>query len=213
MRFDNLLVQLSSFPYFDMPTVRRLSGQAPNQVRTQVHRWLKTGKILALRRQMYTLADPYRKVPIQTACLANDLYLPSYLSGLWALGYFGMIPEKVVVYTSLTPRAPRRFKNAFGTFQYFHIKQDYFFGFSATQMNQQNVRLAEPEKALLDLWYLQPGEWSLDRMRSMRFQQFELVHKEKLGRYAGKFNSPRLLRAVRNWQALAAEEIGEGERT
>jgi predicted transcriptional regulator of viral defense system len=205
MRFDDLLAQLSGFPYFDMPTVRRLSGQAPNQVRTQVHRWLKTGKILALRRQMYTLADPFRKVRIPTARLANDLYSPSYVSGLWALGYFGMIPEKVVVYTSLTPRAPRRFTNVFGTFQYFHIKQKYFFGFSATQMDQQSVWLAEPEKALLDLWYLQPGEWSLERMRGMRFQQFELVHKEKLKRYANKFNSPRLLRAVQNWLALANE--------
>lgn len=205
MRFRDLLAQLSIFPYFDMPTVRRLSGQAPNQVRTQVHRWLKTGKILALRRQMYALADPYRKVPISTARLANDLYSPSYLSGLWALGYFGMIPEKVVVYTSLTPRSPRRFTNAFGTFQYFHIKQTYFFGFSATPMNQQSVWLAEPEKALLDLWHLQPGEWSLERMRGMRFQLFELVHKEKLKRYAKKFNSPRLLRAVQNWKALSAE--------
>jgi predicted transcriptional regulator of viral defense system len=205
MKFDDLLNQLSGFPYFDMPTVRRLSGQAPNQVRTQVHRWLKTGKILALRRQMYTLADAFRKVPLSTAHLANNLYLPSYISGLWALGFYGMIPEKVVAYTSITPRAPRRFENVFGVFQYSHVKQDYFFGFFSVTPDNQNVRLAEPEKALLDLWYLTPGEWSLEKMRGMRFQQAELVQLKKLKVYAEKFNSPRLRQAVQNWQALASE--------
>lgn len=206
MKFDDLLTQLSTFPYFDMPTVRRLSGQAPNQVRTQVHRWLKTGKLLALRRQMYTLADAYRKAPISTACLANDLYQPSYLSGLWALGFYGLIPEKVVVYTSVTPRAPRRFDNVFGAFQYFHVKQAYFFGFSSVVLDKQNVRLAEPEKALLDLWYLTDGEWSLEKLRGMRFQQFALVDVRKLAAYAEKFGSPRLQRAVKNWQVLAVEQ-------
>jgi predicted transcriptional regulator of viral defense system len=209
MKFNEILTQLSNFPYFDMPTVRRLSGQAPNQVRTQVHRWLKTGKLLALRRQMYTLADAYRRVPISTARLANDLYLPSYLSGLWALGFYGLIPEKVVVHTSVTPRVPRRFDNAFGAFQYFHVKQEYFFGFSSVVLDKQNVRLAEPEKALLDLWYLTAGEWSLEKMHGMRFQQFDLVNMKKLKVYAEKFHSPRLRRAVQNWRALAAAEGGE----
>jgi len=34
----------------------------------------------------------------------------------------------------------------------------------------QEVRLATPEKALIDLWYLEPDEWTTKRMESFRFE-------------------------------------------
>jgi len=43
-------------------------------LRTQLYRWTRTGKLLSLRRGMYTLADRYRKVPLNRAELANHLY-------------------------------------------------------------------------------------------------------------------------------------------
>lgn len=192
--------------------VLQLSGESPSLVRTQLYRWMKSGKVLALRRQMYTLADIYRQTPVQTYLLANVLYQPSYLSCEWALGYFGLIPEKVTVHTSVTPRVPRHFNNAFGAFHYAHVKAEYFFGFATYAVDRREVRMAEPEKALLDLWHLQPGEWSLERMQDMRFQQFELVRIERLRAYAAKFKSPRLLRAARNWELVAQAEAGQEEK-
>ena len=55
-------------------------------------------------RGMYTFADRYRRVPVSPAALANALYSPSYVSGLWALGFYGLIPEGVSSYTSVTTR-------------------------------------------------------------------------------------------------------------
>jgi predicted transcriptional regulator of viral defense system len=135
------------------------------------------------------------------------LYRPSYLSGLWALSFFGLIPEKVVVYSSVTSRSvPRTFSNTFGTFQYSTVKQDYFFGFDAGSIEGEEVWLADPEKALLDVWYLNRGEWTLERMRAMRFQQFEIVNEKKLIGYAERFGAPRLIRSVENWRRMAEEE-------
>jgi hypothetical protein len=142
--------------------------------------------------------------------LANELYKPSYLSGLWALSYYGLIPEKVVTYTSVTSRVPRAFINRFGTFQYSHIKQPYFFGFSSRVIQQKNIWLSDPEKAILDLWHLNRGEWTVERLSSMRFQNFDIVDVKRLEQFAGKFDSPRIMRAVKNWSLLA--EMGkEGE--
>jgi hypothetical protein len=90
---------------------------------------MKQGKVIGLRRGMYTLAETYRRAPLTPAALANQLYRPSYLSGLWALGYHDLIPERVVWLTNVTARVPRRFGNPFGVFDYRNIKQDCFFGY------------------------------------------------------------------------------------
>jgi len=117
-----------------------------------------------------------------------------------------MIPERVVAWTSVTSRAPRIFENAFGVFRYQHVKPAAFFGYRPVEISGRKVLLAEPEKALLDLWHLEKGTWALDRMSGMRFQGFELVATKRLRQYAARFQSPRLVAAVEVWMHLAAVE-------
>jgi len=153
------------------------------------------------------LGEPYRKVNPNPALLANRIYTPSYLSFHWALGYYGLIPEKVVLFTSATARVPRLFKNEFGSFQYKHIKPDCFAGYQTVEIDRQKVLIAAPEKALLDLWHIENREWTTERMAGMRFQNFEMILLKKLNRYAEMFQSPRLIRAVRNWRAYVKAEM------
>lgn len=169
----------------------------------QLYRWCKSGKLLPLRRGMYAFSQNYSRKTINPAELANRLYMPSYISTYWALGYFGLIPEKVVTYTSITARIPKTFENAFGTFKYQHIKAAAFFGYRPMQINERKVFLAEPEKALLDLWHLEMGKWEEGRMAEMRFQNFEMINLKRLCEYSARFNSPRLLAATSQWLRLS----------
>jgi len=210
MTFDRFVQLLGHLPFFDLAMILQISGENKSKVKTQLYRWIKSGKIVALRREMYTLADRYRKAPLYPTVLANQLYKPSYLSGLWALNYYGLIPEKIVIYTSVTSRVPRTFTNQFGTFQYSNIRQSCFFGFSLRVTQQQNIWLSDPEKAILDVWHLNKGEWTIDRLSSIRFQNVEILDFEKLKQYANKFDSPRINRAVKNWD-LFVEMGKEGE--
>jgi hypothetical protein len=155
---------------------------------------------------MYTLAATYRRAPLTPASLANELYRPSYLSGLWALDFHDIIPERVVWLTSVTPRVGRRFENPLGIFDYRNIKPDFFFGFSSLPHGAGHILVAEPAKALLDHWHLTPGEWTPQRLSEMRYQHFDQVAKGRLREYARRFRSPRLIRAAQRWIALAAEE-------
>jgi hypothetical protein len=153
---------------------------------------------------MYTLSNTYRRVPVTPAVLANALYRPSYLSGLWALGHYDLILERVIRFTSVTPRAPRRFENPFGVFDYRNIKQNGFFGFASAGVGEQKFLVAEPEKALLDHWHLTEGEWTSERLEEMRYQHVARVDVERLRLYAQRFRSPRLDRAVKRWLQLAS---------
>lgn len=158
---------------------------------------------------MYAFSNPYRHKEINAAQLANQLYAPSYLSTHWALGYYGLIPEKTVTFTSVTSRVPKTFDNPFGFFSYRHIKQAAFFGYRRVILNNAEVLLAEPEKALLDFWHLESGLWNNDRMMEMRFQNVEIVDVNKLADYAERFTSPRLKTAVGVWlERTQAEQKG-----
>lgn len=203
MKWDSFKEILSDQPFFDIAMAAQLTGESRHTLRTQLHRWTRAGKLLSLRRGMYAFADGTRRGAINPAVLANYLYHPSYLSTYWALGYYGLIPERVVELTSITTRVTREFVNDLGTFRYSTIKREAFFGYAAVSMDGDKVLLAEPEKAILDLWHLQRGAWDRDRMTAMRFQSTEAVDRHRLEEYAKRFRSPRLERAVGEWTRYA----------
>lgn len=190
-------------PCFDLALLAQAFDDRREAIRVQLSRWMAQGKVIGLRRGMYTLSETYRRVPLNPAVLANALYRPSYLSGLWALGHYDLIPERVVWFTSVTSRVPRRFENPFGVFDYRNIKQAGFFGFASAGVGDRKFLVAEPEKALLDHWHLTTGEWTPERLDEMRYQHVAQVDAERLKRYAQRFRSPRLDRTVQRWLQLA----------
>lgn len=205
MKFESLVSLTRATPCFDLAMVIQAFAEPREGIRVQLSRWMKQGKVIGLRRGLYTLGETYRQAALTPALLANQLYRPSYLSGLWALGYHDLIPERVVWLTSVTARVPRRFENLFGVFEYRNIKQDCFFGYRTVLYGGAEIMVAEPEKALLDHWHLTEGEWATERLAEMRYQHGELVGEERLGGYAERFRSPRLDRAVHRWLEMATE--------
>jgi len=212
MSYDDVVKLAGAMPCFDLALLAQAFDDRRDAIRVQLSRWMTQGKVIGLRRGMYTLSDTYRRVPLTPAMLANQLYRPSYLSGLWALGYYDLIPERVVRFTSVSPRVPRRFENPFGVFDYRNIKQDCFFGFSSAGIGDQKLLIAEPEKALLDHWHLTEGEWTPERLNEMRYQHVVRVDPERLAIYAQRFRSPRLDRAVQRWLRFASD-ADEGTET
>jgi len=205
MNYGDVVRVAGDLPCFDLALLTQAFDVRRDAILVQLSRWMKQGKVIGLRRGMYTLSETYRRAPLSPAVLANRLYRPSCLSGLWALGYYDLIPERVVRFTSVTPRVPRRFENSFGVFDYRHIKQACFFGFASTGVAGQEILVAEPEKALLDHWHLTEGEWTLARIEEMRYQHVTRVSAERLTLYAQRFRSPRLDRAVQRWLQWAAD--------
>ncbi len=200
MRLDTAVDLLGAMPFFDLATVVQLTGESHPSVVNQFHRWSRAGKLVPLRRGLYTFVDRYRRAPVSPATLANALYSPSYISGPWALGFFGLIPEGVSAYTSVTTRTPRRFDNPFGAFRYTAIKRSFFFGYRTVSIAGAEAVIATAEKALLDLFHLGSGEWDRPRMIEMRFQQTGMVDRRRLQAYAQRMGKPRILRAVQVWR-------------
>lgn len=202
MKFDHFIKEVGGLPFFDLALILQTSGEPRRRLLVQLHRWTRAGKVIALRRGLYTLADAYRRASLSPLTLAHELYRPSYLSGVWALGFYGLIPEKVAVFTSVTPRVTRSFRNPLGDFSYSSLKQTFFWGFGSREVQGEAVWMGEPEKALLDFWHLNRGEWTANRLEEMRFQGFEGVDMNRLSEYAQRWGASRLIRAVSRYRAL-----------
>jgi predicted transcriptional regulator of viral defense system len=206
MIFDELVKITTSLPVFDMATIVQLSDEPRKTLTNQLYRWNKSGKVIQLRKGMYTLADRYRRIPLSPANLANLMYRPSYISLLWALSFYGLIPEAVPVYTCVTTRTTRQFRNTFGRFSYRNIKQDFFFGYHEIRISGNAALIAVPEKALLDLFHLSTGEWNMSRMTEMRFQQTGTINRKILDEYSKRMGKPGVSRAVETWIHFSDEE-------
>lgn len=209
MNLDELMRRVGNLPWFDLATLVQLSGERRETITNQLYRLSRAGRVVPLRRGLYTLAESHRKVSVQPAALANAIYRPSYLSCEWALSHHGVIPEAVMVYTSVTSRVPRRFVNTFGEFVFRNVKQEIFGGYNAVVMLGASVLVASPEKALFDYLHLSTGEWTSDRWRGMRVSVDDNFDLAKLETLASSQGSPRLRRAVsRLAHVLAVEDEG-----
>ncbi|MBL7219608.1 MAG: hypothetical protein ISS69_05815 [Phycisphaerae bacterium] len=206
MKYYDLVEMLGKEGFFDLASVVQLTDERRESIRMQLYRWCKAGKLLSLRRGMYAFPEACRSVSINPAELANQLYRPSYISTHWAMGFYGLIPEKVVTYTSVTSRVSRSFDNSFGSFRYQSVKTAGFFGYRSLDIGGRQIVVAEPEKALLDLWHLEKGVWTEDRMHEMRFQNTEVIDADKLHVYAEKYQSPRLVKAAALWCSVIGSE-------
>ena len=202
MVFDDLLDCFSKEAWFDYASVALLFPEGDQAIRTSLYRFKKAGKVLELRRGVYTFPERYRKVPLAATAVAGTLYQPSYLSLLWALSFYGTIPEKTVVYTSITTRPTKRFENDWGSFSYRSVKPALFSGFVLETVMGSNIRIATPEKALLDLLYLEEGEWTEARFESMRFESGTIALEPFTVLMEGT-HSPRLARAAAAWRRYA----------
>lgn len=209
MKWDLFYQKLGDLALFDLPTAIQLTGETPPRVTAQLSRWMRAGKLVPLRRGLYAFGDVYRKARLSPVQVANEIYRPSYLSGLWALSFYGLVPDAVPVYQSITTRVTRRFTNPVGSFVYSSVKRSLFWGVDTRAIDSVSFSVAEPEKALLDLWHLTSGEWTRERLSAMRFQQVGLMDLTRLEHYAIRWQSPRIRRAATRFLKLAEDTIAE----
>ena len=206
MEFETLLEIVGSEPVFE--TGLLLAGDVdPGNVRRQLSRWTAAGKLYQLRRGLYTLAPPYRKVIPHPFLIANRLVQGAYISLQTALAHHGLIPEYTPVVTSVTTGRPATYETPLGCYVFRHIQPDLFYGQQWRELEHgQHAYLAAPEKALLDLIHLTPGGDTWGYLRGLRLQALERLDMSRLQTWARRAASPKLDRAAARIMQLATAE-------
>jgi predicted transcriptional regulator of viral defense system len=207
MYFQQVAPELANLPLFESGLLYA-GADEPQQVQRQLADWVRAGKVVQLRRGLYTLAEPYRSEPPHSLCIANQLVPGSYVSLHMALSYYDLIPEQVAVVTSVTTGRPGTWHNLYGHFSFQHIQPAWFFGFQYRQVTQtQWAYVATPEKALLDLIYLTPGADSTEYITALRLQNLDQLDVERLSAYVERVSKPKLQRALPHILQVVEEEL------
>ncbi len=133
---------------FDYPTLMSaLSGYA--SPRDRITALMRSGVVVRVKKGLYVFGDAYRRGPFCRELLANLIYGPSMVSLDYALGYHGLIPERVEVLTSVTTGRGRRFETPLGRFVY-RPTPCLFLGMQRVSQGDTHFLMAVPERALAD---------------------------------------------------------------
>lgn len=170
-------------------------------LRMVLHRYEKSGKLLRLKKGIYTTAAYVEKmrnrgeIEIFTDFLANFLYTPSYLSLDTILYRNNILTEIPVNLTSVSQNKTAIFTNKLGNFIYHTIKSSLFFGFELSEDCGFSIMRATKAKALFDFLYLRknilPNKETVSELR-LNVENLSRSDIKELRRYIALEGSKKL---------------------
>ncbi|HPI78756.1 MAG TPA: hypothetical protein PLK80_18640 [bacterium] len=193
MNYLDFKEKLKDFVAFNLNDIRKIDSRFDLR---RLNEWQNKGYIKMIRRGHYAFSGLEINESV-LSLLANRIYTPSYVSLEMALSHYNMIPEAVYGITSVTSRKTNHFKSDVGEFIYRHIKSPLMFGYKLISCKGRNFKIAEPEKAILDFFYLNTHLNAVDDFDGLRFNREEFsqqTDRDKLQHYLGAFNNKRLER-------------------
>jgi len=196
MKYNELLQIIRNTPVFS--TGLLLAGDVDkNVIRSQISRWVREGKLIRLGNGCYALPPSYSGGIPSFFVLANAMKPASYVSCQSALAWYGLIPESVPSVVSVTSGRTENVNNKFGTFIYRHVKKSPLWGFETMKVSEkENARIALPEKALLDLVYLESAGDSESYLEQLRLQNTEQLSGDRIVSFARRWEKPKMKRAA-----------------
>jgi len=164
-------------------------------LRLQLHRWVKRGDLMRIRRGVYAFTD--KAAPWQEQI--RMIYPPAYISCEAALAMHGIIPDAPFEQTLVTPRITRVFKTPWGRFVFRHIRSGLFTGYDPVTF------LAEPEKAVLDYFYYHHARLHADPLfwQEARWQNLSRLRWRRGERYLALYGKPVMERLWRSLKEYA----------
>ncbi len=121
--------------------------------RKKITKLLKNKDIIRVKKGLYVFGPEITERSYSLEVLANLIYGPSYISCEYALSFYGLIPERIEIVTSITNKRNKFFKTPVGEFSYKYLpKTKYSCGITQLKIDDnRNILIAIKEKAIIDL--------------------------------------------------------------
>lgn len=189
---------------FSLRDVENLfSKEKMKTIKNDLSRWVKMGRFVKLRRNLYEFVDPGLESNISDVYVANKLYSPSYISLETALSIYGIIPDIAAQVTSVTTRTTRELKNKYGWFFYRSCQKRAFTGYKLMQYEGAKIFIADTEKALVDFIYFFVRRKDSLNFDEERFDKHILkkLSWSKVSKYAKFFNNKTVtaMKRLKEW--------------
>lgn len=198
MHYMDFQKTFKGFSVFSLADIRQAY---PEFDRRRLNEWQEKNYIKKIIKGYYLFSDTAidEKVVFE---IANRIYSPSYISFEMALSYYGLIPESVYGFTSASTRKTSHFATPVGEFFYRTIHPKLFFGFEIVKNNGKSFKIASPEKAFLDIFYIKTGLCDTVDFDGLRVDPAvfrKLVKRNKMNVYLASYREKSLKHRVDNF--------------
>jgi predicted transcriptional regulator of viral defense system len=164
----------SGLTVFDRRTIANILGLRYASTTPVLNRLVKKGVLVRVKRDCYVLREALSK---STRKIANELVKPSYVSLWTALNDAGCTTQVPWIVQSVTPKRSQTIDTQKGpAFIYQRLPEKLFFGW---ELDDGSVLRATPEKALLDLLYVQKSGIDEESIIRQRFDWESLTKMAK----------------------------------
>jgi len=153
MRPTETLAKLQALgkPLFETRDLAALLNVANSSATRTATRLAKTGLIVKLAQGKWALGRDVNRLAIPEHLTAP---YPTYVSLQTALYHYGMISQIPAVTYAVSLARTRRYDTPIGTISIHHVEPEFFFGYELDESGM--VKVATPEKALVDVCYFSP---------------------------------------------------------
>ncbi len=160
MRLTDTLAELRDFnqPVLQTADVSARLNIAGNHASKLMARLADSGHVMRIKRGLWIFPDKADPLSLPAYLTAP---FPSYISLQTALYHRGMVSQIPGVVYAISVARTRSYATPLGTFSIHHVCPSFYFGYETA--DGSGVRMATPEKALIDVLYLMPARSRLFR--------------------------------------------------
>jgi predicted transcriptional regulator of viral defense system len=144
-------IERLGLPLFETRDIAALLKVENSNANKIASRLAQTGLVIPIRRGRWALRSRLNKLAIPEHLTAP---YPTYVSLQTALYHHGMISQIPAVTYAVSLARTRRYDTPIGTISIHHVGPEFFFGYELDESGM--VKVATPEKALVDVCYLSP---------------------------------------------------------
>lgn len=195
MKFKELAIRARGWPIFSVEDCQKwFPGTDRRTLIVQLSSYVKQGDLLRLKRGIYLLNQQPFPHPL---AIASRLDPQAIISLETILNRAGLIPDIPFATTAVTPGRTMkvRLKNYGQQFIFRHIKPALVFGFKLEEYHPYTARVAEPEKALLDLlWFHRFEHDPAAYIHELRMTMPRNFSWKRFRRYASQYQHDGLVR-------------------
>lgn len=197
----DLLIPLD---FFTKETLRQMEADK-DALDFNIKSWIKSGKIISLKKGIYLLRERWEKEGNKQGYLeylANKIYQPSYLSGEYVMAKYGLLTEAVYGLSSVTTAKTKIWRNQLGGFYYYSISSKLYLGYEVAKFYSAPVLAASKSKAVFDFLYfrfLRNSPVNIQEVRELRINWEGISKKElaKISEYADISKSKKTQRLIK----------------
>jgi len=186
--------------YFGYNEVAQISGITRNSARVACTRMVKKGLLVRLKRDLYVLEEKWNNMGKEDKfIIANILQVPSYVSLMTALDYYGVTTQMQIDFIeSICIYRTKEIKIKETVFNYTKIKKELYAGF----VKENGFFIATKERAFLDAVYLfSLGKYNFD-LTSIDYGKLDKSALNEMLKCYPTYTQKRTLEILKNYEYI-----------